>query len=111
MAVCGQAPVSTAITRAGSIRPLRLTRSASSFVTRSLVMTAMSVPRLIESGDELLEQGSLARAHWTPDTDARGAWMGPSAAVSRKNRELRCSSLWPLQLTIVSVHALLHRSI
>src|SRR5882672_5829858 len=50
MAVCGQAPVSTAMTRSGAISPLRLMRSASSFVTRSLVTTAMLVPRLMKRG-------------------------------------------------------------
>ena len=40
IAVCGQAPVSTASTRSGSISPLRRMRSASSLVTRSLVITA-----------------------------------------------------------------------
>ena len=48
--VCGQAPASTADTRAGSISPERRSRSASSLVTRSLVTTAKSIPRRCSPG-------------------------------------------------------------
>ncbi len=50
IAVCGQAPVSTASTRAGSIKPDRLIRSASSCVTRSLATTPTSRSRAVITG-------------------------------------------------------------
>ena len=69
IAVCGQAPVSTPTTSSGAISPPAWSRSASSFVTRSFVITATRKPRSREQRQQPLDQPGLARADRAADAD------------------------------------------
>ncbi len=78
IAVCGQAPVSTASTRAGSISPLRR-HAFRVLLGRQIVGNDREVGAAPdEARDQLLEQACLARADRAADADARGA--GPRVA-------------------------------
>ena len=86
--VCGQAPASTASTRSGSIsRRLRRRRSASSLVTRSLVITARSMPRACRCGISRSDQRRLAGPDRTADADTGGA-MGAHSCRDMVHRSM-----------------------
>ena len=72
IAVCGQAPVSTPTTSSGAISPPACSRSASSFVTRSFVITATRKPSVGEQRQQPLDQAGLAGADRAADADPDG---------------------------------------
>ncbi len=77
--VCGQAPAWTARTRSGGNCPPRRSRSASSSVTRSLVMTAVSIPPAARCGRSASIRAVLP--------DPTGPPMHTRAAVNAGNTD------------------------